>query len=171
MIKTVKIGEKEVLLNNSIGWTLIYRDQFGQDVIPSIMPMFAGALDVISGIVREADKNGEITLEGLAKVADGETLTNAMIHIGGFEFADFLNITWSLAKNADDSIPEPKKWIEQFDEFPIDVVGVEVVKLIFKGMVSSKNLERLNGIIETVRPTKKNQSISIVSSSPDLKED
>lgn len=171
MIKTVNIGEKEVTLDNNIGWTLIYRDQFGRDILPSLMPMLAGALDIVSGIVQEAGNKKEISIETLAKLADGDALINAMIHIGGFEFVDFLNITWSLAKNADESIPEPNKWIKQFDEFPIDVVGVEVVKLIFKGMVSSKNLERLNGMIEAVRPTKTNRSISTLSSSPESKED
>ena len=82
---------------------------------------------------------------------------------------DFINITWALAKNADDSIPEPKIWVKQFDEFPVDVVGPEVVKLIFKGMVSSKNLKRLDRIAKAVRPKKK--STSTPSRSQDSKED
>ena len=171
MIKTVKVGEKEIQLDNNIGWTLIYRDQFGHDILPSLMPMLAGVLDIVSGVIQEAGDKKEITLESLAKLADGDALMNAMIHIGGFEFVDFINITWSLAKNADDNIPEPNKWLKEFDEFPIDIVGPEVVKLIFKGMVSSKNLERLNGLIESVRPTKEKPSISIPSSSPASKED
>lgn len=153
MIKTVKIGKKEVRLDNNIGWTLIYRDQFGRDILPAIMPMVAGALDVVSGVAKEAtDGNDELSLKGLAKVVDGETLTNAMIHIGALELTDFLNITWSLAKNADDSIPEPKIWVKEFEEFPLDVVAPAVGKLIFKGMISSKNLKRLNDLIKSVQP-------------------
>lgn len=155
MIKTVEIDKKEVKLDNNIGWTLIYRDQFGHDIVPTLMPILAGALDVVSGLIEETGNKKTITLETIAKLADGESFMNAMIHIGSFEFVDFVHITWSLAKNADDSIPEPEKWIRQFDEFPIDVIGPEVVKLIFKGMVSTKNLERLNGMIETVQPKKK----------------
>lgn len=170
MIKTVKIGSKEVILDNNVGWTLIYRDQFGQDIIPSIMPLLAGALDVVSGLFQEAGDKEEISIDTLAKLADGDALINAMVHIGGFEFVDFLNITWAMAKNADDSIPEPREWIKGFDEFPIDVIGAEVVKLIFKGMVSSKNLKRLNAKIKSVQP-KKNKSTLKPSSSPELNAD
>jgi hypothetical protein len=160
MIKTITIDDKDIVLDNNVGWTLIYRDQFGRDIIPAIMPLLAGALDVVSGIFQEAGDKKEITIENLAKLADGDTLINAMIHIGGFEFVDFINITWALAKNADDSIPEPNIWLKQFDEFPIDVIGPEVVKLIFKGMVSSKNLERLNGLMKNVQPKKRKKSTS-----------
>ena len=159
MIKTIKIGKQDVVLDNNIGWTLIYRDQFGQDIIPSIMPMFASAMDIISGLVKETDGNGdEIALEDILKLTDGESLINALIHLGSFEFVDFINITWALAKNADDSIPEPKIWLKQFDEFPVDVIGPEVVKLIFKGMVSSKNLKRLDRVAKAVRSKKKSTS-------------
>lgn len=160
MIKTITIDDKDIVLDNNVGWTLIYRDQFGRDIIPAIMPLLAGALDVVSGIFQEAGDKKEITIENLAKLADGDTLINAMIHIGGFEFVDFINITWAMAKNADDSIPEPNIWLKQFDEFPIDVIGPEVVKLIFKGMVSSKNLERLNGLMKNVQPKKRKKSTS-----------
>ena len=160
MIKTITIDDKDIVLDNNVGWTLIYRDQFGRDIIPAIMPLLAGALDVVSGIFQEAGDKKEITIENLAKLADGDTLINAMIHIGGFEFVDFINITWAMAKNADDSIPEPNIWLKQFDEFPVDIIGAEVVKLIFKGMVSSKNLERLNELMKNVQPKKKRKSTS-----------
>ena len=160
MIKTITVDDKDIVLDNNVGWTLIYRDQFGRDIIPAIMPLLAGALDVVSGIFQEAGDKKEITIESLAKLADGDTLINAMIHIGGFEFVDFINITWAMAKNADDSIPEPNIWLKQFDEFPVDVIGPEVVKLIFKGMVSSKNLERLNGLMKNVQPKKRKKSTS-----------
>ena len=170
MIKTIKVGKQDVVLDNNVGWTLIYRDQFGQDIIPSIMPMFASALDIISDMVKNSDDTtkDEISLKEILKASDGEALINAVIHLGSFEFVDFLNITWSLAKNADDSIPEPKIWLRQFEEFPVDVIGPEVVKLIFKGMVSSKNLKRLNVLTKTVQKTK---STSIPSSSPEQNED
>ena len=164
MIKTVKIGKQDVVLDNNIGWTLVYRDQFGQDIIPSIMPMFASAMDIVSELAKETEWNGdEIALDDILKLTDGDALINAVIHLGGFEFVDFINITWALAKNADDSIPEPKIWVKQFDEFPVDVIGPEVVKLIFKGMVSSKNLKRLDRVAKAVRSKKKSTSTPLSS--------
>lgn len=143
METTIKIGDKDVRLNNRAGWTITYRDQFGHDIVPTLMPLFASGLDIVSGIVKEVGGTGEIGLEDVLAMLDGETLLNAVIHMSGFEFVEMLNITWAMAKEADDSIPEPKTWIRQFEEFPVDVVVPQVVSLAFKGMCSSKNLERL----------------------------
>ena len=162
MEKTIKIGDKDVRLKNNVAWTIIYRDQFGRDIVPTVIPLFASALDVVSGLINETGKTEDITIEDVAKIADGDALLNAAIHLGGFEFTDFICMTWALAKCADDSIPEPRQWVEQFDEFPVDIVAPAVFKLIFKGMVSSKNLKRLKDLKKKLQPT----SISTQSSSP-----
>lgn len=167
MEKTIKIGKKSVRLNNNVSWAIVYRDQFGRDIIPTIMPLFASALDIISGIINETGKTDDIELTDLAKLADGDSLLNAAIHLGGFEFTDLICITWALAKCADEDIPEPREWISQFDNFPVDVVAPEVFSLIFKGVVSSKNLKRLEDLKKRIQPT----SISTQSSSPDSNED
>lgn len=167
MEKTIKIGKKSVKLNNNVSWAIVYRDQFGRDIIPTIMPLFASALDIISGIINETGKTDDIELTDLAKLADGDSLLNAAIHLGGFEFTDLICITWALAKCADEDIPAPREWIEQFETFPVDVVAPEVFSLIFKGVVSSKNLKRLEDLKKRIQPT----SISTQSSSPDSKED
>ena len=167
MEKTIKIGKKSVRLNNNVSWAIVYRDQFGRDIIPTIMPLFASALDIISGIINETGKTDDIELEDLAKLADGNSLLNAAIHLGGFEFTDLICITWALAKCADEDIPDPRTWISEFETFPIDVVAPEVFSMIFKGVVSSKNLKRLEDLKKRIQPS----SISIQSSSPDSKED
>lgn len=167
MEKTIKIGKKSVRLNNNVSWAICYRDQFGRDIIPTIMPLFASALDIISGLINETGKTDEIELTDLAKLADGDSLLNAAIHLGGFEFTDLICITWALAKCADEEIDEPREWIKQFDTFPIDVVAPEVFSLIFKGVVSSKNLKRLEDLKKRIQPV----SISTQSSSPDSNED
>lgn len=167
MEKTIKIGKKSVRLNNNISWAIVYRDQFGRDIIPALMPLLASALDIISGLINETGKTEDIELADLAKLADGDALLNAVIHLGGFEFTDLICITWALAKCADEDIPAPREWIAQFDSFPIDVIAPEVFTLIFKGVVSSKNLKRLEDLKKRIQPT----SISTQSSSPDSKED
>lgn len=167
MEKTIKIGKKSVRLNNNICWAIVYRDQFGRDIIPALMPLLASALDIISGLINETGKTEDIELADLAKLADGDALLNAVIHLGGFEFTDLICITWALAKCADEDIPAPREWIAQFDSFPIDVIAPEVFTLIFKGVVSSKNLKRLEDLKKRIQPT----SISTQSSSPDSKED
>lgn len=131
------------------------------------MPLFASALDIISGIINETGKTEDIELTDLAKLANGDSLLNAAIHLGGFEFTDLICITWALAKCADEDIPEPREWIKQFETFPVDVVAPEVFSLIFKGVVSSKNLKRLEDLKKRIQPT----SISTQSFSPDSNED
>ena len=167
MEKTIKIGKKSVRLNNNISWAIVYRDQFGRDIIPALMPLLASALDIISGLINETGKTEDIELADLAKLADGDALLNAVIHLGGFEFTDLICITWALAKCADEDIPAPREWIAQFDSFPIDVIAPEVFTLIFKGVVSSKNLKRLEDLKKRIQPT----LISTQSSSPDSNED
>lgn len=167
MEKTIKIGNKSVRLNNNVSWAIAYRDQFGRDIIPTLMPLFASALDIISGLINETGKTDDIDLADLAKLADGEYLLNAAIHLGGFEFTDLICLTWALAKCADEDISEPRDWVKQFTVFPVDVIAPEVFSLIFKGVVSSKNLKRLEDLKKRIQPV----SISTQSSSPDSNED
>jgi hypothetical protein len=151
MESTIKIGDQDVRVNNRAGWTITYRDQFGHDIVPTIMPLFAGALDVASGLISQTGKTENIEFADILAVTDGDTLINALIHLSGFEFVEVLNITWAMAKEADDSIPDPKTWVRQFEEFPVDVVVPEVLKLAFMGMCSSKNRERLREMTESLK--------------------
>ena len=150
MEKTIKFGDTEIRLNNRVGWVLTYRDQFGTDILPTIMPLFAGLLDILAGIIAN-NGSEEITLESVVKLTDTEALMDSLVHLSGFELAEFLNITWAMAKEADEDIPEPEKWLRGFDEFPLDIVVPEVFKLAFNGMVSSKNRERLESLTQPKR--------------------
>lgn len=148
MEKTIKIGEKEVLLNNNIGWTFIYRDQFGHDIIPTLMPMAGAILDLLAGIITETGKTENIDVSDLIKAADSDRIIDAVVHMSGLEFVEFINITWSLAKCADNAIPEPKIWVKEFEEFPLDEIAPEVFRLISRGVMSSKNFERLQNVLK-----------------------
>lgn len=153
MIKTINIEGKEVQLNNNIGWALIYRDQIGRDIIPALMPALASALDLISGIIKETGKTNNIELADLLAVMDGDSFIDAMIHLSGLELVDFINITWAMAKCADDSLPDPRTWVRSFESFPLDVIGPSVIELMVKGVISSKNWERLRSEIGKIKTT------------------
>lgn len=167
MEKTIKIGKQDVKLDNNIGWAFAYKSQFGTDIIPTIMPLVAGVMDVISGIIKETGTTDGIAFEDIVKVLDGDSLLDAYVHLSTFEFTDIINITWALAKCADNSIPEPTEWVKQFDTFPVDVVVPAVAELIYRGVVSSKNLKWLNEMKKKVQP----KSNSTKSSSQESKED
>ena len=167
MDKVIKIGDKDVLLNNSIGWTIIYRDQFGQDIIPTIMPMLAAGLDIISGIVEQTGKTDDLDINDLLKVFDGDALMNAVIHLSGLELTDLLKITWAMAKSAKADTRPLESWVKEFDSFPVDEVAPAVISMMISGMISSKNVARLKNLKTTLQPV----LTSIQSSLQDSKED
>ena len=146
LIKTINVGNKEVRLSNNIGWTIIYRDQFGHDIVSSLTPVMASMMDLVSGFLSEFKQGEEINAYDVLKNVDGDVLMDAVVHLSGVELVDIINIIWAMAKAADDSIAEPRIWIQQFDEFPLDVIVPEAVKLAFNCMVSRKNLQRLTSL-------------------------
>lgn len=170
MEKIIKIGKQEVRLNNTVAWTMEYRDQFNKDILPAIMPLVASMVEGVSTVMADATVNGEITTSSIAEAFEGRTM-EILLPMFQAEFVELVvNITWAMAKAADESIDPPKKWVRQFEEFPLDVVGPAVLDLVLKGFVSSKNLKRLKKIgesIKTLQPT----SDSMTSSSQDLSED
>ena len=169
MEKIIKIGKQEVRLNNNIAWTMEYRDQFNKDILPAIMPLAASMIEGISTIMADATNNGEITTSSIAEALEGRTM-EILLPMFQAEFVELVvNVTWAMAKAADESIDPPKKWVRQFEEFPLDVVGPAVLDLVLKGFVSSKNLKRLKKIgesVKTLQPT----SDSMTSSSQDSSE-
>ena len=141
-----------------------YRDQFGQDIIPTLMPALAALLDVLSGIVRATGKTSGIEVDDLVAVLDGDSLTDAVIHIGGLEFTDLIKITWAMAKSVDDNLPEPKVWVKDFEVFPVDEVVPAVFDLALTGVMSSKNWNRLTSLKKKIQPLKSTLSSSQGSS-------
>ena len=167
MEKIIKIGKQEVRLNNNVAWTMEYRDQFGKDIVPALMPILASLMESVSGIISEAGGE-QITSEALADAVQGRSM-EILLPLFQVEFVDtIINVTWAMAKAADEDIEPPKRWVRQFEEFPLDVVVPAVYELVLKGFVSSKNLKRLKKASASLRNLQ--PSLSTTSSSPDLSE-
>lgn len=158
MEKTIKIGDKDVRLNNNVGWTLAYRDQFGRDILPAIMPILWSVTEAIGAILRETGEDlQKVTKEDVLAALASDEMTDAIIKLSGLEFVDLVNIVWALAKCADDEIPEPRIWVRQFDAFPIDEILPEIFNLVFAGMVSVKNAGRLRSALRGLKPKDKTE--------------
>lgn len=166
MVKTIKIGEKSVQLDNNTGWALIYKDQTGQDILPSILPMLAMIMSTFSNIVDELGEVKEAKAEDFIRALSDIDVISKLY---GLEFTDLIHLTWSLAKCADDNIPDPKTWLRELGEFPLDIIVPEVFSLLIKGLMSSKNLERLETLKKEIQP--KIQSTLTQLSSQASKED
>lgn len=137
MIKTIKFNDNcEIELSNNIGWAMEYREQFGHDIIPDLLP----AVSAIVFLLGEIDaKHFDF------KKIDKDVIQDALINLAGLQFVDFINLCWAMAKTADDKTPMPKKWVKLFDDgFFIDTVAPEVFGLLVEGLISTKNLQSLN---------------------------
>lgn len=163
MERTIKIDDKHsVRLNNNLAWMMIYREQTGKDVMADLYPVLDTVLALAWGVLQQMEGE-KITLTGLKSV-DRETLEDVVATAAGFEMTTLIDITWALAKCADDDIEEPKVWIRQFEVFPLDTILPEVFNLILEGSLNSKNLKRLRQLRESLRPA------SMESSSQDSPE-
>lgn len=168
MEKVIKIGKQEVKLSNNVAWTMEYRDQFGKDIVPALMPVIASMIEGISTVVGDTGK-AELNVTDIASALQGRAM-DVLLPMFQVEFVDtFINVTWAMAKAADESILPPKQWVRQFEEFPLDVVGPAVYDLVIRGFVSSKNLKRLKKIGKDLRNLQ--PSHSTTSSSQDSNED
>ena len=168
MEKIIKIGKQEVRLNNNVAWTMEYRDQFGKDIVPAMMPILASLMEGVSTIISESGSN-EVTMADIADAVQGRSM-DVLLPMFQVEFVDtIVNVTWAMAKAADENIEPPKRWVRQFEEFPLDVIVPAVYELVLKGFVSSKNLKRLKKASASLRNLQ--PSLSTTSSSPDLNED
>jgi len=157
MQKTVKWTQNgvknELVLDNNIGWMLAYREQFGRDIVPALVPVLNAGIDIAFGVIQAMNPGEKAGIETL-KAVDPDALHDAILQASAIEAVDLINITWALAKAADDDIREPKEWVKQFEGFPLDVVGGAVFDLVFKSMISTKNLNRLRKRVEDLKPAK-----------------
>lgn len=145
MKEIIKIGDKEITLDNNVAWTLEFRDQFNKDIIPVVMPLVASLMEGVSAII--ADTNGNIRdMKAVAEAIEGRA-TDILLPLFQSEFVELvINITWAMAKAADEDIDPPKRWVRQFDEFPLDIIVPAVARLLISGFVSSKNQARLKDL-------------------------
>lgn len=160
--KQISINKNcKINMDSSIGWLLIYRENFGRDILPDILPIMSAAIDLIVGGMNE---KGEVTTASVLESLDSETISDAMIQLSGMEATTIINIVWALAKNYakknEETLEPVGTWVDQFDEFPLDIIVPATFKLIAQSSVSSKNLRslRVKGKNQEESPQKKSLS-------------
>lgn len=134
MKKEIKIGEQTVTINSSAGWFYDYREEFGHDILPDLMPILEGVLGSLAELQDAGGEELVLTDEIVGKIIDA---------LATAEITTIFNITWAMAHNADENIERPKKWANDFDNFPMDEVVPELVTAILESSVSSKNAQSL----------------------------
>lgn len=135
MRSTIKLeNKKEIKINTSWNWAYIYQEYFGHDIIPDLVPVIDSFIEVFTGLL-----NGDEVEEN--------TISD---NLYGLEITTVTNVIWALAKNADDSIPEVREWLDGFDEFPLDVIVPETIDALARSMVSTKKAELLRAQMQTL---------------------
>ena len=157
MEKIIKIGDKSVKLNNNIAWTMIYRDQFGRDVVQDHVPVLATITETLAAIIPDADADGNVTVQDILESVEGRTLDLMLPLMSTEIMTTITNVLWAMAKAADEDIDPPREWVRQFDEFPLDVIIPTVYEMAMKGFISSKNWNRLEKMIKTLQPSHSTQ--------------
>lgn len=152
MIKTVQIENQQVEVNTSAGWLYVYRNQFGRDILPDIMPIIESILAAAASILEES--KGEISAETALQAFNNDAMVDAFVKMAGMELVTVFNIFYAMAKNADKTIPQPEDFFNEFEKFPVDEVMPELFYLIVESSVSSKNATSL---LEKLRKRTANQ--------------
>lgn len=157
MIKTITLGTHPIEVNSSLGWAYFYKEQFGHDILPDLMPLMEAAVgglgEILNTLKDEDGMKDEITIKEVKKLMDSDSVVNMAIGLAGMEFTTLTNILWAMAKNQKESIPEPRKFINQFDCLPVNELALALVYLIIEASNSVKNLESLLPKIEAMIPS------------------
>lgn len=128
MRSTIKLEDgKELKINTSWNWAYIYQEYFGHDIIPDLVPVIDTFIDTMTGLLN----GSEVDEEGISD------------KLYTMEITTVTDVIWALAKNADDSIPEVRKWLDGFDRFPLDIILPKVLETLADSMVSTKKAELL----------------------------
>lgn len=136
-------GDHSIVLNSSMGWLLLYREYYGHDILPDLLPALETILHMIGNTIDALEGD---TMEDIVKaVTADDVIDGVFIDLSGLEVSTLLNIFWAMAKNEDPSIASPKEFFDQFEVFALDEVAPKMFDQILKSCISSKNLKRLKG--------------------------
>ena len=151
MEKIIKISGVPVKFSNNVGWTIEYRDQFGKDVLETMMPVITTTVETAAAVINENGSANNIKLTDITQAIEGRAM-DLMLPLSQLGFVDtIVNVAWAMAKAADETIDPPKQWVRQFDEFYVDEIAPEIWKLASVGLASSKKRSRLANLLKGIR--------------------
>lgn len=167
MIKTLNIDGRSIDISTSTRWLYIYRNQFGKDILPELMPAIEAVLRTIGDML-----DGSAALDDLKDMKNGGKLSSAttdaiieiLINMANMETITIMNVLWALAYNADNEIGGPMEFYKD-KEVKFDEIVPELAVSIIESSVSSKNARSL---LEMIRP--ENRSASTQSPSQESTE-
>lgn len=123
MEKTITIDGQKVRLKSTAATIYRYKQQFKKDYFADLLKL-AKVFDTDGNTAENAES---INLEDLS-----------WDQIDHLDMEVLFNFVWVLAKSADNTIPEPLEWLDQFDTFPIKEIFPEITGLLASSIQSVK---------------------------------
>lgn len=154
MKEVIKIeGGSELTLDNNLAWLMEYQDQFGEDILPTLMPLIMSMADLLGSLAESGINMDDVSVNDILRILKTDEAMDAFFKFSAFKTTDLIHIIWALAKTADDTIDPPKKWIRQFEDgFPLDVIMPKAAALVARGVMSSKKWRRLAAAMKKLKP-------------------
>lgn len=169
MIKKIKVAEDATIeINSNSGWLYTYKENFGHDILAILMPGIEAGLKAAGHVAQGLPMDrGEYDIKDIMAALDDDTIGEVFISLAGLEITTLYNMIWALAKNADESIPDPKTWFNSFECFYIDDVAPKCLAEVVRASAQKKTIQKLMGNLKAMG----NQSASTESQSQQLTED
>jgi hypothetical protein len=155
MEKTIKAGKKSIKLTNRVKWLVIYKNQFGKDIMPSLIPIANTLVELAFTFARATGGNVKgAKLGDMMRGIDISDVQSALYSLAGLEFTDLLAITWSMAKTMDEETTDFDTWVDEFvdDFFPVDEIAPTIVTMNAKALMSTKNFSRFQKAVGVLKP-------------------
>lgn len=150
MIREIKIDkDNKFEINTSYGWLYTYKEHFGEDILPEIVPLMESAIGIAADIFENNDA-----------VDARDVISEIAGTIAGTEATTLTNVIWALAKNANDDLPNAREWYNSFETFPMDKVIPEAFWALCESTVSQKKVKSLKEQIKKFRITTETPSAS-----------
>lgn len=128
MFKTMDFGGKKVSFSTSFAWCFIYKAQFRDDPIKTLLPAVKSAL-------------GDPAIEQIED-EEAREQAQAFVLLEELGVIGVAQIAWAMAKLADKGIPEPMAWVDSFgDDFPVMDILVEVITDAIESCFATKKSE------------------------------
>lgn len=141
MRKEIKVDKDHKFeINTSFGWAYVYKEYFGEDILPEVVPLLESALGIA------ADFLDQTTISDVRDIISEIAGT-----LAGTELTTVTNVLWSMAKNADDDIPDVKEWFNGFERFPVDEILPQVVWTLAESTISTKKVKSLKDRMKNIQ--------------------
>lgn len=133
MITKTSISERSVGLSANASFLLIYLQEFGEDIFPDLLDLMSSSMAAVVAAVAYQGEPSEATAIALADA------------IGRVDTEKCQRLIWSLAKNADESLPHFDDWVAEYTGMNVISTMVDVVRFLHPTLTATVKAKSKQG--------------------------